>query len=80
VYNLIGKGAGLVLQIALVVAAVLVFSYFDPFGFLSPKKKTLKNTPIQVRSIKEIGQLITAEYYGEVIASLGEVVNVKRRQ
>ena len=66
------------MQIAAVVAAVLVFSYFDPFGFLSPKKKTLKNTPIQVRSIKEIGQLITAEYYGEVIASLGEVVNVKQ--
>lgn len=66
------------MQIVLVVAAVLVFSYFDPFGFLTPKKKTLKNTPVQVRSIKEIGQLITAEYYGEVIASLDEVVKVKQ--
>lgn len=30
----------------------------------------LKNTPINVSSIKEIGEFITAEYYGEVLNSL----------
>lgn len=64
--------ANLVVQIVLVVAAVLVFSFFDPFGLLVPKKQTLQDTPISVVSIKEIGQLITAEYYGEVLSSLHE--------
>ena len=72
--NLIGKGASLVLQIIVVIAAVLVFSWFDPFDFLAPTKRTLKNTPIQIQSIREIGELITAEYYGEVISSLKEVI------
>ncbi|MEO1051995.1 MAG: DUF4230 domain-containing protein [Bacteroidota bacterium] len=64
---------GFFLQILLVVAAVLVFSYFDPFGFLSSKKLTLENTPVSVKSIKDMGELITAEYYGEVLSSLREV-------
>jgi hypothetical protein len=62
--------ASLVIQIALVITAVVIFSYFDPFGLLSPKKKTLQDTPITVVSIREIGQLITAEYYGEVLSTL----------
>ncbi len=70
-----GKASSLILQIIVVVAAVLVFSWFDPFNILAPTKLKLKNTPIQVQSIKEIGQLITAEYYGEVISSLKEVVS-----
>lgn len=73
-----GKASSLILQIVVVVAAVLVFSWFDPFNILAPTKLKLQNTPIQVQSIKEIGQLITAEYYGEVIASLKEVVNEKQ--
>ena len=71
--KLIGQGASLILQIIIVVAAVLVFSWFDPFDLLAPTRLTLKNTPIQVQSIREIGQLITAEYYGEVISSSLEV-------
>jgi hypothetical protein len=55
-------------QIILVVGGVLLFAYFDPFGIFTPKR-TLKNTPIDVQSIKSIGQLITAEYYGEVVRS-----------
>ena len=65
---------GLIIQILLVVAGVILFSYFDPFGLLSPKKKTLQDTPITVVSIKEIGQLITAEYYGEVLSSLQDTL------
>ncbi|MCK5470206.1 MAG: DUF4230 domain-containing protein, partial [Cyclobacteriaceae bacterium] len=61
---------GLVLQIAIVVAAVLLFSFFDPFNLLKSKKLFLENTPVNVKSIREIGQLITAEYYGEVLNSL----------
>ena len=72
--KLIGKGTSLVLQIVFVVALVLVFSWFDPFSLLAPTKRTLKHTPIQIQSIREIGQLITAEYYGEVISSLKEVI------
>ncbi|WP_372774605.1 hypothetical protein [Mangrovibacterium sp.] len=70
----ISATASLIFQIVLVVAAVAAFSYFDPFELLAPTKRTLKNTPIQVQSIKEIGQLITAEYYGEVIGSLDELL------
>lgn len=71
--KLMGHVASLALQIILVVVAVLVFAWFDPFSLLAPTKLTLKNTPIQVQSIREIGQLITAEYYGEVISSSLEV-------
>ena len=76
--GLVGKASSLILQIIVVVAAVLVFSWLDPFNILAPTKLKLKNTPVQVQSIKEIGQLITAEYYGEVIASLNEVVGEKQ--
>ena len=75
--NLFTKGASLILQIIFVVALVLVFAWYDPFDIFTPTKLTLKNTPVQVESIKQIGQLITAEYYGEVISSLQEVINEK---
>ncbi len=75
--NFFNKGATLILQILFVVILVLVFAWFDPFDILTPAKKVLKDTPVQVESIREIGQLITAEYYGEVISSLKEVVNEK---
>ena len=68
------KIATLILQILLVVACVLIFAYFDPFGLLTPKKQTLEDTPITVVSIREIGQLVTAEYYGEVLSSLQDTL------
>jgi hypothetical protein len=66
-----------IMQAILVIAAVLVFSFFDPFNIFGTKKRTLKDTPITVESIKGIGELITAEYYGEVLGSLREV-NVEK--
>jgi len=63
------KAIPFLLQVILVVAAVLLFAFFDPFGIFMQTKRTLKNTPVDVQSIREIGQLITAEYYGEVISS-----------
>lgn len=59
-------------QAALVVMAVFVFSYFDPFNIFNSKKLTMRDTPVIVNSIKGIGILISAEYYGEVIKSTGE--------
>lgn len=61
------------MQAILVIAAILLFSFFDPFNIFGSKKKTLKDTPISVTSIREIGELITAEYYGEVLGSLTEI-------
>ncbi len=71
----LSSSASLAVQIILVIAAVVLFSYYDPFGMLAPSKKTIENTPVQVESIRQIGQLITAEYYGEVIASIDEVLS-----
>lgn len=71
-FNSFSKITGFVLQAILVVLAVLIFSYFDPFNILSSHKKTLQDTPITVGSVREIGQMITAEYYGEVLSSLKE--------
>lgn len=63
---------GLFLQIAIVIAGVILFNLFDPFGWLKSKKQTLEDTPISVRSIREIGKFISSEYYGEVLTSLQE--------
>ena len=71
--KLISGGASLLVQVIFVVAVVLLFMWWDPLGILLPTKRTLKDTPVQVESIKKLGELITAEYYGEVVASLGEV-------
>ncbi len=69
-FSQIGGFFSLALQIVLVVAAVLVFSFFDPFGIFKPSVAKLEDTPVSLRSIRDIGQLITAEYYGEVVVSL----------
>ena len=70
IYSKIGSAFGLIMQVILVVVAVLVFSFFDPLGIFGPSEPTLEDTPVSIKSIKRIGQLISAEYYGEVIVSL----------
>ena len=65
---------GLIFQILIVVGAVILLAYFDPFGIFGSKKQKLENTPVDVRSIREIGVLISAEYYGEVLTSLQEAL------
>ncbi|MEL6560923.1 MAG: DUF4230 domain-containing protein [Bacteroidota bacterium] len=65
---------GLIFQILIVVGAVVLLAYFDPFGIFGSKKQKLENTPVDVRSIREIGVLISAEYYGEVLTSLQEAL------
>lgn len=60
-------------DILIVASLVGAFAYFDPFGwFRGPVK--IKDTPLVLSSVKEIGQLVTAEYYGEAIASLADTV------
>lgn len=57
---------------SLIVAAIIIaFSFWDPLGWFKGKTN-IKNTPVSLQSVKEIGQLITAEYFGEVVASLKE--------
>ena len=62
----------LLLDIVIIVAAIILFTLFDPFGMFS--KRNLNDTANLVSSIKDIGELVTAEYYGEVIGSLNETL------
>jgi hypothetical protein len=70
-------GIGFLFQASVVIGGVLVFSFFDPFDLLTSEKLKLKDTPVSVRSMQQIGELITAEYYGEVIASTMEDVEIE---
>lgn len=70
----LSSGTTLIIQIILVAAGVLVFAYFDPFGIFVSNKLRLADTPSHVQQIRAIGELITAEYYGEVISSYQDVL------
>src|SRR6187455_2031736 len=60
----------LLLDCVIVVAAILAFTFWDPFSIFNTRK--LRQTATLVTSVREIGELVTAEYYGEVIASWKE--------
>jgi hypothetical protein len=77
-WNKIIKAIPFLLQVILVIVAVALFAFWDPFGIFVPTKLKLKDTPVDVRSIREIGQLITAEYYGEVIGSYAHEVEERQ--
>jgi len=66
------KNWKLLLDIVVVVGAIILFTLFDPFGMFS--KRELKGTANLISSVKGIGELVTAEYYGEVISSLNETI------
>lgn len=68
--KLIKKHWGLLIDILLVIGVILVFTFWDPFGLFTKTK--IRATANMVSSIKDIGQLVTAEYYGEVLSSLKE--------
>jgi hypothetical protein len=65
------KNWKILLDIILVVGAIVLFSFFDPFGIF--KNSRLQATANMVTGVRDIGQLVTAEYYGEVMSSLKEV-------
>lgn len=64
------KNLKFILLLLIVVAGIVVFSISDPFKIF--RRSTTRNTANLVSNIKDIGELVTAEYYGEVIASLNE--------
>lgn len=64
------KNWKLLLDLVLVVGGIVALAIFDPFRVFS--KATLKNTANLVSSVRSIGELTTAEYYGEVVSSLHE--------
>lgn len=59
------------LDIVLVVVIVVLIFLWNPFGIFGGGIK-LKDTANLVSEVNQIGQLVTAEYYGEVIASIDE--------
>ncbi len=64
------KNWKLFLDIILVVGGILAFTFWDPLGIFNNTK--LQATANMVTGVKDIGQLVTAEYYGEVISSWKE--------
>ncbi|WP_194974839.1 DUF4230 domain-containing protein [Aquiflexum lacus] len=59
------------LDIVIVLAIVVLIFIWNPMGIFGGGIK-LKNTANMVSEVNQIGQLVTAEYYGEVIASIDE--------
>ena len=65
------KYGKLILQALIVVAIIVAVFLLNPFNIFGTGLK-LENTANMVSNVRTIGQLITAEYYGEVIATLDE--------
>lgn len=59
------------LDIVIVLAIVILIFIWNPLGIFGGEVK-LKDTSNMVAKVNQIGQLVTAEYYGEVIASIDE--------
>ena len=68
IIKLLLKNWKLILDIAIVLAVIFLLFLWNP-GQIFGKGSRLHDTANMVSEIKEIGELITAEYYGEVIAS-----------
>ncbi|MEM9834174.1 MAG: DUF4230 domain-containing protein [Bacteroidota bacterium] len=60
-----------VLDALLIIALVVLLFVLNPFGIFGGGLQ-LGTTTNMVTEIRQIGQLVTAEYYGEVISSLDE--------
>ncbi|MCS4436916.1 hypothetical protein [Aquiflexum gelatinilyticum] len=59
------------LDILIVLAIVVGLFIWNPFGIFEGGLK-LNETTNMVTEVRQIGQLVTAEYYGEVISSIDE--------
>lgn len=64
------KNWKLFLDILLMVGAIIAFTFWDPIGMFTNART--KQTANLVTGVRDIGQLVTAEYYGEVISSWKE--------
>ena len=67
------KYGKLLLDILIIGAIIFVVILLNPWNLFGGGIK-LQNTANNVTAIKEIGQLITAEYYGEAIATYDQSV------
>nr|MBI1230117.1 hypothetical protein [Cytophagales bacterium] len=65
------KSTRLIFDIVLVAAAILLFYWWNPLNIFGGKP-TLQPTANMVAEVIAMGELITAEYYGEVITSIQE--------
>ncbi|WP_209331849.1 DUF4230 domain-containing protein [Lunatimonas salinarum] len=65
------KSARLIIEIALVIAIFLFIYWWNPMGLFGGKLK-LQPTANLSSQVRELGELVTAEYYGEVISSIEE--------
>jgi len=71
ILDLLLKNVRRILDILILVALVVAIFIWNPFGIFG-RGSRIQPTANMVGHIQEMGQLITAEYYGEVIASLDE--------
>ncbi|MBN1252331.1 MAG: DUF4230 domain-containing protein [Bacteroidales bacterium] len=63
--------------IFLLIVVYIVFSLFNlipqSFNIFKKKQLLIDETPVLVKEVKEIGELTTSEFYGEVYTDLNEV-------
>ncbi len=69
--SLLFKNWKFLLDAVLIIALVVLIFLWNPFGIFGGGLK-LGTTANMVTEVRDIGQLVTAEYYGEVIASIDE--------
>lgn len=61
-----------IIDVLIVLGIVIAVVIINPFNIFNGGGIKLNNTANNISSIKEIGELVTAEYYGEVISSYGK--------
>ncbi|MCC5938190.1 MAG: DUF4230 domain-containing protein [Lunatimonas sp.] len=63
------KSARLLLEIGLVIGILVLIYWWNPLGLFGGKLK-LQPTATLSAQVRELGELVTAEYYGEVISTI----------
>ncbi|GAB3654167.1 hypothetical protein GCM10028791_24660 [Echinicola sediminis] len=69
--TLLFKNWRFIVDVLLVLAVVLLLFWWNPMGLFGGGLK-LEDSANMVTEVNEIGELVTAEYYGEVITSIDE--------
>ena len=69
--GLLLKNWKFIIDVLLVLAVVILLFWWNPMGIFGGGLK-LEDTGNLVTEVNEIGELVTAEYYGEVITSIDE--------
>lgn len=66
------KFGKIIIDALIIIGIIIIIFIWNPFGIFGGGLK-LQNTANIVEEIKSIGQLVTAEYYGEVISTYNDV-------